>query len=59
MTIAEGVQRDFPLTGVWGCPPDNFLPPLLKERGTGGEVNRKCSLIKSISAGCIRVIGMI
>jgi hypothetical protein len=53
------VQRGFPLPEVWGCPPDNFIPPLLEERGTGGKVNRKCSLIKSISAVSIRVIGMI
>jgi len=39
MTVVKGVQRDIPLAGVWGCPPAILLPPLLEERGPGGEVN--------------------
>ena len=26
--VAKGVQRDFPLSGVWGCPPAIFHPLL-------------------------------
>ena len=37
--MVKGVQRDFPLAGVWGCPPAIYIPPLLEERGSGGEVN--------------------
>jgi len=37
--MVKGVQREFPLLGVWGYPPANFPPPLLEERGIGGEVN--------------------
>jgi len=36
---SKGVQREFLLVGAWGYPPAIFLPPLLEERGTGGEVN--------------------
>ena len=39
MTVVKGIQRDFPLAGDWGCPPAILIPPLLEERGTGGEVN--------------------
>jgi hypothetical protein len=39
--MVKGVQRDFPLAGVWGCPPTILIPPLLEERGIGGEVNGK------------------
>ena len=39
MTVIKGVQRDFPLAGDWGCPPAIHIPPLLEERGIGGEVN--------------------
>jgi hypothetical protein len=39
MTVVKGVQRFYPLAGDWGCPPAIYLfPPLLEERGTGGEV---------------------
>ena len=31
----------FPSGGGLGVPPSNILPPLLEERGTGGEVNRR------------------
>ena len=32
MTVAKGVQRDFPLAGVWGRPPAILIPPLIKEK---------------------------
>ena len=44
--MVEGVQREFPLLGVWGYPPAIFSPPLLEERGAGGEVNRRWVLIE-------------
>ena len=28
-----------PLAGVWWCPPSILIPPLLNEKGIGGEVN--------------------
>jgi len=49
MTVAKGVQRDFPLAGVWGCPPAILLPPLLEERGTGGEVNGNSGATQAIA----------
>ena len=42
-SLTEAIcQRGFPRgsapwAGVWGCPP-NSPPPLLQERGSGGEV---------------------
>ena len=38
--VIKGVERDFPLAGVWGC------PPALKSPKTGGYRR----LIKTISA---------
>ena len=55
--VAEtgGVQipmcRD--LVGVWGYPPGSSLPPLLQERGTGGEVSasqRECASLAGAAA---------
>ena len=37
--VVKGVQREIPVAGDWGCPPDTLIPPLLEERGLGGEVN--------------------
>ena len=56
MTAVKGVQRDFPLAGEWECPPAILIPPLLKERGSGGEVKSKGlrligALVKLVSRG--------
>ena len=45
--VVKGVQRDFPLAGVWGCPPAILPPPLLEERGVGGEVNKRWGWAKA------------
>jgi len=46
--VVKGVQREIPLAGVWGWPPATFLPPLLEERGTGGEVNIRWTRLKCL-----------
>ncbi len=42
----RGCAEGIPSAGVWGCPPAIFIPPLLEERGAGGEVNRRWVLIE-------------
>ena len=36
------------MAGVWGCPLIIFPPPLLEERGSGGEVNKDCIFCRII-----------
>jgi hypothetical protein len=49
-TVIKGVQRDFPLAGVWGYPPAIHIPPLLEKRGIGVEVNGHSSTPKVIAS---------
>jgi len=48
--LSVAIPRDagYFLPGVWGCPPAILIPPLLKERGTGGEVNKSWDRLKCL-----------
>ena len=66
--MVKGVQREIPLAGVWGYPPATLIPPLLEERGSGGEVNgdgdtpqviasrMRSNLILRLSTLCVRLL---
>ncbi|MDR9459893.1 MAG: hypothetical protein RI591_07090, partial [Dehalococcoidia bacterium] len=56
MIGVKGDQRDSSLAGDWGCPPALIIPPLLEERGLGGEVKDMITPLPSMqSQGFIRI----